>query len=110
MIKKKIAILGSTGSIGQTSVQILEFNKKEFNILLLSANSNYLAIKKQIKKLKPKYFVINNLNVYGTEAEGTELFGTPIWENSGVDVVIDNYNNTNLIGTFVTDVKLDRIC
>ena len=78
MIKKKIAILGSTGSIGQTSVQILESNKKEFDIVLLSANSNYLAIKKQIKKLKPKYFVINNPNTYKKVLENTKKVKTKI--------------------------------
>jgi 1-deoxy-D-xylulose 5-phosphate reductoisomerase len=64
MIKKKIAILGSTGSIGLTSLNILQSNKKEFKILLLSANSNYLLINNQIKKFKPKIFVINNPDVF----------------------------------------------
>ena len=64
MSKKKIAILGSTGSIGKTTLQILKFNKKKFDIILLSANSNYLEIKNQIKKIKPRYFVVNDLHVY----------------------------------------------
>ncbi len=64
MKKKKIAILGSTGSIGKNTLDILDLDKKNFNILLLSANSNYLQIKKQIKNIKPKYFVVNNYNVY----------------------------------------------
>ena len=50
-MRKKIAILGSTGSIGQSSLDIIKKNSKEFNIILLSANSNYTLIKKQIKKL-----------------------------------------------------------
>ncbi len=64
MTKKKIAILGSTGSIGRTSLNILQSNKKEFKILLLSANSNFLLINNQIKKFKPKIFVINNPEVF----------------------------------------------
>jgi len=60
MKKKKIAILGSTGSIGRTSIQIFRKNKKKFNIILLSANSNYTVIKDQIKNIKPKYFIIND--------------------------------------------------
>jgi 1-deoxy-D-xylulose-5-phosphate reductoisomerase len=63
-MKKKIAILGSTGSIGKTSLNIFKKNLKEFNIILLSANSNYLSINSQIKKYKPKYFIINNVNVF----------------------------------------------
>ena len=49
---KKIAILGSTGSIGQATLEILRSNIKKFNIVLLSANSNYQAIDNQIKKYK----------------------------------------------------------
>ncbi len=60
---KKIAILGSTGSIGTASLNIFEKDIKKFKILLLSANSNYSLINKQIKKYKPKYFVINNIVV-----------------------------------------------
>ena len=64
MTKKKIAILGSTGSIGKNSLQIFSLNKSKFNILLLSANSNYEEILKQIKKYKPLYFVITNFFVF----------------------------------------------
>ena len=61
---KKVAILGSTGSIGRTSLNIFEKDQKQFNIILLSANSNYRLIVKQIKKYKPKFFVINDYNVF----------------------------------------------
>ncbi len=63
-MKKKIAILGSTGSIGTTSLKVIEKDLKKFKIILLSANSNYSLINKQIKKYKPKYFIINNEDVY----------------------------------------------
>tara|TARA_Y100000816_G_C26073750_1_gene565022 strand:+ start:324 stop:1511 length:1188 start_codon:yes stop_codon:yes gene_type:complete len=63
-MKKKIAILGSTGSIGKTSLEIFQKDLKNFNIILLSANSNYLNISKQIKKFKPKYFIIGNYSVF----------------------------------------------
>ena len=57
---KKIAILGSTGSIGVSSLKIFEKDKKNFKILLLSAKSNFTLIKYQIKKYNPKYFVISD--------------------------------------------------
>ena len=40
-MKKKIAILGSTGSIGKTLLNIIEKDKKNFEIILLTANKNY---------------------------------------------------------------------
>tara|TARA_B100000029_G_scaffold222573_1_gene220382 strand:+ start:3692 stop:4861 length:1170 start_codon:yes stop_codon:yes gene_type:complete len=63
-MKKKIAILGSTGFIGRASLNILEKDSNQFKIVLLSANSNYSLIKKQIKKYKPKYFFIKNVSVF----------------------------------------------
>ena len=63
-MKNKIAILGSTGSIGVSSLNVIEKNLKKFQIILLSANSNYNLILKQIYKYKPKYFIINDSNTY----------------------------------------------
>jgi len=62
-MKKSISILGSTGSIGLSTLKIVD-KKKEFNIILLSANKNYPLICKQIKKYKPTYFVISNKNIF----------------------------------------------
>ena len=63
-MKKKIAILGSTGSIGTTSLDIIGKNKNLFNIEFLSANKNYKKICSQIIKFKPRYFVINNKSIF----------------------------------------------
>ena len=41
MIKKKIAIFGSTGSIGKCLIDIIKKDKKNFEIVLLSADENY---------------------------------------------------------------------
>ena len=64
MKKKKIAILGSTGSIGKSSLEIIKLNKKNFEIKLLSANSNYKEICNQIKLFKPSLYIITNYLVY----------------------------------------------
>ena len=40
-MKKNIAILGSTGSIGKTLINILKKDKKNFNIILLTSNKNH---------------------------------------------------------------------
>ena len=59
-MKKKIAILGSTGSIGKTLFSILEKDKKNFQIFLLSTNKNYKELLKQVKIFKVKNIVIND--------------------------------------------------
>jgi len=63
-MKKNISILGSTGSIGLSTFRIIDKKKKDFNINLLSANKNYKLIIKQIKKYKPKIFIINDISIY----------------------------------------------
>jgi len=59
-MKKKIAILGSTGSIGKTLFEIIRKNKKEFDVILLTANKNYKQIFKQAKILNVKNLIITN--------------------------------------------------
>ena len=64
MKKKIISILGSTGSIGLTTLSIIDKKAKYFEINVLSANKNYRLICSQIKKYKPKLFVINDKQIY----------------------------------------------
>ena len=59
-MKKSIAILGSTGSIGKTLVEIIKKDKKEFDIILLTADKNYKEIFKQAKILNVKNLIITN--------------------------------------------------
>ena len=63
-MKKKIAILGSTGSIGKTLLRIIKKNEKDFNILLLTANKNYKQILKQTKIFNVQNVIINDKNSY----------------------------------------------
>tara|TARA_B100001093_G_scaffold305490_1_gene291577 strand:- start:1193 stop:2344 length:1152 start_codon:yes stop_codon:yes gene_type:complete len=63
-MKKKISILGSTGSIGLSALNIIDKKRNFFNIDLLSAKSNYKLICKQIKKYKPKIFVVKDQIIF----------------------------------------------
>ena len=63
-MKKKIAILGSTGSIGKTLIEIIKKDKKNFEIILLSAEGNYKELLKQAKIFKVKNIIINNKASY----------------------------------------------
>ena len=61
---KKIVILGSTGSIGKQTLDVIRKNKKNFKILLLTTNKNHILLSKQIKEFKVKNVIINNRNCY----------------------------------------------
>ena len=63
-MKKKIAILGSTGSIGKSTFEILKKDKNNFDIILLTTNNNYKEILKQAKEFKVRNLVINNKKHY----------------------------------------------
>ena len=63
-MKKLISILGSTGSIGLTTLNIIDKKKNYFRPFIFSANKNYILICKQIIKYKPKYFLINNEKIF----------------------------------------------
>ena len=63
-MKKKIAILGSTGSIGKSLIKILIKDKKKINIQLLSANKNYKELFKQAKFFNVKNLIITDKKTY----------------------------------------------
>ncbi len=63
-MKKKISILGATGSIGISALSVIDKKKFFFNIILLSSNKNFTIICKQINKYKPKYYLINDFKTY----------------------------------------------
>jgi 1-deoxy-D-xylulose-5-phosphate reductoisomerase len=60
MKKKKICILGSTGSIGQTTLEIISKNRTDFDVVLLSGNNNIKLLISQAIKFKPTYIYSNN--------------------------------------------------
>ena len=63
-MRKKIIILGSTGSIGKKTFNLIKKNKKNFEIKLFSKNKNISEIIKQAKVCKVKDLVINDYNKY----------------------------------------------
>ena len=59
-MKKKIVILGSTGSIGNSTLNVIKKDKKNFDIILLTANNNYKKLIQQAKQFKAKNVLIKN--------------------------------------------------
>ena len=62
-MKKRIVILGSTGSIGKSTLDVIVKDIKNFSIVLLSANNNYIELAKQAKKFKAENVLIKNKNL-----------------------------------------------
>ena len=62
---KKIAILGSTGSIGQNALRVLESLQIDYELVAITANSSAELLAEQINKWQPKYAAITDDANYG---------------------------------------------
>ena len=63
-MKKKIVILGSTGSIGMSTLEVIRKDKKNFDVVLLTANNNFTKLIQQAKEFKVKNVLIKNEKFY----------------------------------------------
>ena len=63
-MKKKIVILGSTGSIGKSTLEVIKKDKKNFEIVLLTTNNNYKKLIQQAKQFNAKNVLIKNHKYY----------------------------------------------
>jgi 1-deoxy-D-xylulose-5-phosphate reductoisomerase len=59
-MKRKISIIGSTGSIGTQALEVIEKLQDKFEIIALAGGSNVELLKKQAEKFKPKYICHNS--------------------------------------------------
>ena len=93
---KKIAIFGSTGSIGSSLLKIIKDDQKNFKIELLTANKNYKKLIKQVKLFNVKNVVVTDYNSF--------LIATKLLKNTKVKV-FNNFDSLNKI--FNTNNKID---
>jgi 1-deoxy-D-xylulose-5-phosphate reductoisomerase len=93
---KKIAIFGSTGSIGSSLLKIVKDDKKNFKIELLTANKNYKKLIKQVKLFNVKNIIVTDYNSF--------LIVKKILKNDKVKV-FKNFDSLNKI--FDVDKKID---
>jgi len=87
-MKKKIVILGSTSSIGKSLLQIVEKDKKNFKIELLTANTNYKDLISQAKKFDVKNIIITDPNSF----KKTKIF----YKNKKINI-FQNFENLKKI-------------
>ena len=93
---KKIAIFGSTGSIGSSLLKIIKEDKKDFKIELLTANKNYKKLIKQAKLFNVKKIILTDYNSF--------LIATKLLKNTKIKV-FKNFDSLNKI--FDINKKID---
>lgn len=82
---KKIALLGSTGSIGQQTLDIIASNPNLFSVEVLTANNNANLLIEQAMKFMPNVVIISNEEKYPEIKEALSEF--PIKVYAGCDAI-----------------------
>ena len=59
-INKRLAILGSTGSIGRQTLEVVDEYPQQFEVYLITANNNIDLLIEQARKYRPEIAIIAN--------------------------------------------------
>ena len=112
-MKIKIAILGSTGSIGKSTLEVIRKDKKNFDVILLSANNNYKKLIQQAKEFNVKNVLIKNKIFYERVKNSLKKNKTKVYSG---DVSITNiisgkldYTMSAIVGVAGLQPTLDAI-
>jgi 1-deoxy-D-xylulose-5-phosphate reductoisomerase len=84
-MKKRIAILGSTGSIGTQSLEVIAENPEMFEVEVLTANNNVGLLIEQARKFQPNAVVIANKKKYKEVSSALE--NEPVKVFAGTDAL-----------------------
>jgi 1-deoxy-D-xylulose-5-phosphate reductoisomerase len=98
-LKKNIAILGSTGSIGTQTLEVIRRNSDLFSVFMLTANSSTDLLIEQSLEFDPVYAIICDPSKYNYVKES--LAGTSVKVLSGIEAIIETVTHPE-IHTVVT--------
>jgi 1-deoxy-D-xylulose-5-phosphate reductoisomerase len=89
-LQKKVAVLGSTGSIGQQTLDVIRALPERFSVVALSAGKNIDLLAEQINEFKPEfiYYSANEEGEAKTCLEGKFLSLEEIASHPKVDIVV----------------------
>ena len=88
--KRKISIIGSTGSIGTQALEVIEKLQDKFEIIALAGGNNVELLKQQVLKFKPKYVSVGrDSNHQDFQIDGTKT----LYGNDGLEEICSNKEN-----------------
>ena len=85
MEKRNIAILGSTGSIGQQALNVVRQHPDRFSVDLLTAHRNTDLLIRQAREFEPNAVVIRDESLYKTVADALQPLGIKVF--AGMDSI-----------------------
>ena len=84
---KTITVLGSTGSVGRTTIKLLLENRDKFEVKALAAGNNWKLLAEQARLLSPSFVAIENSDAYRSLQEA--LDGENIQVGAGPEAVVE---------------------
>lgn len=84
---KTVSILGSTGSVGQSTIDLIAANPTQYRVVALTAQTNVTLLAEQAKKLNAAHAVIGDESLY--DALKTALAGTQTTVAAGAGAIVD---------------------
>ena len=115
-MRQKIAILGSTGSIGKNLLEIINKDRNKFEVVLLTANKNHSDLIKQAKKYNVKNLIIKNHKSY-TLLKNINLKGINIYNDFNnfnkffkkkIDYVMSSISGMEGLGPTLNIIKFTK--
>ena len=94
---KKVTILGSTGSIGQNALSVIDNFNDQFRVVGLSANKNSKLLVEQVKKYQPKFVSIVDRNSADFVEEKLSSFDVKILKGRKGLLELASYENIDLL-------------
>ena len=94
---KKITILGSTGSIGESALSVIDNFNDQFRVMGLSANKNSKLLVEQVKKYQPKFVSIIDNNAADLVEEQLSSFDVKILKGREGLLELASYENIDLL-------------
>ena len=83
--KKSIVVLGSTGSVGLSTLSVIEQNKDRFETFALTAHSRIDLLIEQCHRFEPKYLVVSDPNQLSNLKSKIETAGLDVIALAGQD-------------------------
>ncbi len=89
MSKRRISILGSTGSVGRSTIDLIKRNPDEFKVVALSANKNFKLLAEQAELLTPEFIALGDKKLYGDLKKILSDRGVKVEAACGEEAIID---------------------
>ena len=98
---KKIAILGSTGSIGTQTLSVIEEHADDFEVTALACGNNIRLLEEQMRKFRPKLVAVWSKEAAASHRVRTADLGIPV--ETGMDglLAVATYEESEILVTAI---------